>query len=272
MNKIVAILFDVSALIILTVSMVGGVGSIAVASSRKPPKYDHVVVVIMENHSFGQISQAGTAIYLKTLAKEGALFTNSYGVAHPSQPNYLALFSGSTQAVKDDGKHDFTSPNLATRLRGRGKTFVGYVETGSPRKHNPWESFAGARKFEQPLSDFPSNYAKLPAVSFVIPNLADDMHDGTIKQGDVWLETNLAAYANWSKRNNSLMIVTFDEDDSRSDNHIFTVFYGYGVQPGRYSEKIDHYAVLRAIEDIETISPLGASAAGEVTSRVWTRR
>src|SRR5438445_3151287 len=97
-----AVVRRVSMLAVLTASI--GLSGVAVASSRKPPKYDHVVVVVMENHTFEQISLAGRAApYLNKLAKGGALFDRSYGVAHPSQPNYFALFSGLTQDVHDDG-------------------------------------------------------------------------------------------------------------------------------------------------------------------------
>jgi acid phosphatase len=262
-----------SVVAILTISIALRVeAGVALASSSKPPKYDHVVVVIMENHSFDQIFQTQEAVYLKKLVKGGAVYDNSYGIAHPSQPNYFALFSGSTQGVDDDGTHSFAAPNLAGRLRAHGRTFAGYVEAGSPRKHNPWESFADAKGFEKSLADFPLDYAKLPSVSFVIPNLSDDMHDGAIKQADIWLRNHLGGFANWSKWHNSLLIVTFDEDDNHTKNHIFTVFYGFGIEPGRYSEEIDHYSVLRTIENIETISPLGTSAVRKVISSGWKRR
>ena len=262
-----------SILAVLVASMALSGAPQAVASSRKPPKYDHVVVVIMENHSFEQISLARRAApYLNKLAKGGALFDRSYGVAHPSQPNYFALFSGLTQGVHDDGMHGFAAPNLAARLRAHGKTFTGYVEAGSPRKHNPWESFADAKGSEKSLAHLPRDYAKLPSVSFVIPNLENDMHDGTIETADTWLRTHLGGYAAWSKKNNSLLVVTFDEDDYHTENHIFTVFYGSGIESGRYSERIDHYSVLRTIEDIESIPPLGTSVIRRVIASGWSRR
>src|SRR5262249_42292994 len=154
-----------------------------------------------------------------------------------SQPNYLALFSGSTHGVRDDGLHDIDAPNLAARLCAVGKTFVGYVEAGSPRKHNPWESFADAKRTEKSLAAFPGDYASLPAVSFVIPNLRNDMHDGTIGQADAWLKAHLGNYANWSLKHNSLLIITFDEDDYGIENRIFTVLYGASIKPGRYGER-----------------------------------
>ncbi|MES0056556.1 alkaline phosphatase family protein [Mesorhizobium sp. M0078] len=241
----------------------------AVALADAPPKYDHVVVVVMENHSFDQIAQPGAAPYLQKLARDGALFINSHGVAHPSQPNYLALFSGSTHGVRDDGFHDIAAPNLANRLHAVGKAFVGYAEAGSPRKHNPWESFADASGTGKSLTAFPRDFARLPAVSFVIPNLVNDMHDGTIVQADAWLKANLRTYANWSRKHNSLLIVTFDEDDYRLENHIFTVLYGAGIKPGRHAERIDHYTLLRTIEDIEGTKPLGATVVRKAIGSAW---
>lgn len=233
------------------------------------PAYDHVLVVILENHSFNQIFERGDAPYLRRLAKGGAVFTNAYGVRHPSQPNYFALFSGSTQGVGDDNRHDFDAPNLAASIAAAGKSFAGYIEAGSPRKHNPWQSFAGAAATERPLSAFPRRLDRLPSVAFVIPNLMHDMHDGTVEQADTWLEAHLGGYAQWAKGHSSLLIVTFDESDDAADQRILTLLYGAGIRPGQYAQKIDHYAVLRTIEAIEDLRPLGQSAGAPVISGPW---
>ncbi len=141
-------------------------------------------------------------------------------MTHPSQPNYLALFSGSTQGVTDDScPHTFTTASLGDQLIAAGRTFVGYCETcrtpappaagaaSTPRKHNPWVNFAtlpGAAT-NQPLTAFPTDFDQLPDVSFVIPNLTDDMHDGTVAQGDTWLQAHLGDYVTWAKTHNSLL-------------------------------------------------------------------
>lgn len=132
-----------SVLIVLAVGILLDPGAVALAGA--PPKYDHVVIVVLENHSFEQIAQPGVAPYLQILARNGALFENSHGVAHPSQPNYLALFSGSTHGIRDDGFHEIAASNLADRLHAVGKAFLGFAEAGSPRKHNPWESFVDGK-------------------------------------------------------------------------------------------------------------------------------
>ena len=79
---------------------------------------DHIVVVVEENHGYSQIIGNPDAVYINTLAKSGALFTNYHGVTHPSEGNYFALFSGSTQGVTDDGTYFFpNTPTLAGKLQ-----------------------------------------------------------------------------------------------------------------------------------------------------------
>jgi hypothetical protein len=244
---------------------------------------DHVVIVIEENHSYNQIVGNAEAPYLNQLMHEGALFTNSYAVTHPSQPNYLALFSGSTQGMTDDscGK-TYAAANLASELLEKKLTFTGYSEDlpkagftgctskGYARKHNPWVQFTNVpAELNQPFSAFPKDYAQLPTVSFVIPNHQDDMHDGTVRQADSWLKEHLGAYAEWAKTHNSLLIVTWDEDDNSKLNHIPTVFAGPMVKQGKYDEKINHYNVLRTVEELYQLPPLGESKQQEPIKTIW---
>ncbi|OAB38270.1 hypothetical protein PMSD_07865 [Paenibacillus macquariensis subsp. defensor] len=111
----------------------------------------------------------------------------------------------------------------------------------------------------RPLSDFPKDFTKLPTVSFVIPALSNDMHDGTVQEADSWLQSHLGKYAAWAETHNSLLIVTWDEDDFAKDNHIPIIFTGSGIKHGTYDHNINHYNVLRTIEDIYQIKPLGES-------------
>ena len=119
------------------------------------PEPAHTVVVVMENHSYADIIGNPAAPFINELASRGALFSRSYAITHPSEPNYLALFSGGTQGVTDDGcPYRFTAPNLAADLMKSGKSFAGYAEdlpgAGSPvcsageyaRKHVPWTDFS----------------------------------------------------------------------------------------------------------------------------------
>ena len=241
--------------------------SSALAETPSVPRPNHVVLVVMENRSYAEIRH--NAPFINDLAAKGALFTRSFAVSHPSQPNYFALFSGSTQGVEDNNSYTFTAPTLASALRAKGHSFTGYVERGSPRKHNPWESFVNSTDAERDLAQFPSDFSKLPTVSFVIPNLENDMHDGGIKQGDAWLRRHLADYAEWCMRTHDLLIVTFDEGDDKSKNQIFTLFYGKAVRSGRYGERIDHYTVLRTIEAMYDLPTLGKTAGIRPIDDIW---
>jgi acid phosphatase len=247
------------------------------------PTPAHVVVVIEENHGYWQIIGSPQAPYINTLATQGALFTKSYALTHPSQPNYLGLFSGSTQGITDDScPHTFSAQSLESELLAAGKTFVGYSE-GLPavgslvctsglyvRKHAPLTDFSRDHGSDhQPFTSFPTNFAKLPTVAWVIPNLNDDMHDGSIQQADSWLQTHLMAYATWAKNNNSLLIVQWDEDEGTTTNHIATIFVGPMVKPGKYSETINHYNILRTIEDMYGLAHLGSSAGAKAITDVW---
>jgi acid phosphatase len=78
-------------------------------------------------------SNSSKAPFINYLASKGALFVQSFAVSHPSQPNYFALFSGSTQGVRDNEDQTFDAPCLASELVAAGKSFAGYVEAGSPQ-------------------------------------------------------------------------------------------------------------------------------------------
>ena len=226
------------------------------AASDRP---DHIVIVIEENHGYNKIVHSSNAPFINSLTTQGTLFTNYYAVSHPSEPNYLALFSGSTQGVHDNGINVFKAPTLAGALQQAGLSFAGYAETGSPNRHNPWESFTESANVGRPFSQFPGNFESLPTVSFVVPNLYNDMHDGSIARGDRWLKDHLAGYVTWAKTHNSLLIVTFDEDDYQEGNHVLTVIVGDRVPVGQNNTPSSHLSLLRTIENMYGLPPLGES-------------
>jgi hypothetical protein len=226
------------------------------AASDRP---DHIVIVIEENHGYNEIVHSSDAPFINLLTTQGTLFTNYHAVSHPSEPNYLALFSGSTQGVHDDAIHIFKASTLAGALQQAGLSFVGYAETGSPNSHNPWETFTESANVGRPFSQFPGNFEGLPTVSFVVPNLDNDMHDGSIARGDRWLKDHLAGYVTWAKTHNSLLIVTFDEDDNQEGNHVLTVIVGEHVPAGQNSTLSSHLSLLRTIENMYGLTPLAES-------------
>lgn len=260
------------------------------------PLPDHIVILVLENHSYSQIVGSPDAPYINGLINDNkaAFFSESYGLSHPSQPNYLQIFSGSNQGVTSNNlplSFPFITPNLGAELIAATKTFIGYSESlpsvgyngefsgAYARKHNPWVNWQGISAngipaaSNQPFTSFPSNYNDLPTVSFVVPNEDNDMHNGsdptTITIGDSWTQANLDGYIQWAKLNNSLCIITFDEDDYFSNQHIYTLFIGQMVQPGSYSNHIDHYNILRLIEDIYNLPHAGAAATALPIDFCW---
>lgn len=255
------------------------------ASASAVPAFSHIVVVMEENHSYDDIiGDTNDAPYINSLAGQGALMTSSFGVSHPSEPNYMAIFGGDTFGLTGDScpVNEGNTANLGSELLAAGNTFAGYSEglpsTGSTkctsgsyaRKHSPWANFSNVPSADQKqFSAFPTDYNTLPTVSFVIPNLDDDMHDGTIAQGDSWLQNNLSNYATWAQQNNSLLVVTWDEDDYTESNQIPTIFVGAHVQPGQYSETINHYNVLATLEQAYGLPLAGQSSTAAPITDIW---
>jgi acid phosphatase len=262
-------------------------------------RFDHVVIVVMENKNFNQIiGRPDEAPYINnTLAHGGALFTNSFAISHPSQPNYLALFSGSTQGVTNDNcpKNFKNVPNLGAELIRAGLTFTGYsesmpsagytgcrsglIEFGYTRTHNPWADFSNVPAASNlTFASFPKDYARLPAVSIVVPNGCHDMHSCPRDNGDRWLKANISGYASWARSHNSLLIVTWDEDGTILEipllgggdgNKVATILYGAHVRSGTYGERITHYSLLRTLEDMYGLPHAGASATAPPITDVW---
>ncbi len=249
------------------------------------PTPAHVVVVVEENRSQTNIIENKAAPYINQLAAGGAMMAQSFAELHPSEPNYYALFAGNTLVSANVCPVNAgNTPNLGSELLAAGYTFAGYAESlpavGSTacsagkyaRKHVPWVSFSNIpANYSLPFSAFPppANYASLPTVAFVIPNLDNDMHDGSIAAGDAWLYQNLSQYAEWAKTNNSLLILTWDEDDNTSRNQIPTVIYGANVRPGAYTETISHYNVLSTLEQMYGLPKLGYAAAAPAITDIW---
>src|SRR6185312_7446458 len=125
--------------------------------------------------------------------------------------------------------------------------FVGYVDPGSPRKHNPWESFPEGFSVERSINAFPGDFSQLPDLAFVIPNLDHNMHDGTVAAADQWLNETIGAYAAWAAAHHSLLVVTWDEDDFTEGNRVPAILYGANIDPGTYGGSYTHYDMLASL-------------------------
>jgi hypothetical protein len=245
-----------------------------VGSITALPALGHVWVIVLENQSYGDIVGAPEAPYLNDLIARSGLATAYQGVAHPSQPNYLAMFSGSTQGVTDNDPHDLDAPTLADQLEAAGRSWRVFAEnvpagcstatlasggadgTGDyVRKHEPAISFRSISGDPTRCADIQPFAAFDPAaadLSFVIPNMCHDMHDCDVAAGDAWLESfvpRILDSAAWHDR--GVLIVTFDESDesSTTDNHLATVVSSPLVQAGTTSSvPHNHFSLLRTIQ------------------------
>jgi len=267
-------------------------------SASALPRPDHVVVVIEEDHSYQQIlgtpeNPPGVALpvlpspltqttYMRGLAGNGASFTNAYSIGHRNAETYQAIFSGMTsKEALYPGPNTWSSANLGSELIAAGLTFGGYSEslpyTGYSggdvglykHDHNSWASFTNIPAADKmPFTKFPTDFSKLPTVSYVVPNLDDNMHSGQPSQADHWLENNLDDYAEWATAHNSLLIVTWDESHAPTDQ-IPTIIFGAHVDTGKYSQTINQFNVLRTIEDMYGLARTGQAATAAPINDVF---
>jgi phosphatidylinositol-3-phosphatase len=238
------------------------------------PAFSHVFVIVMENHDYDEIISSEAAPYLNELAARYGLATAYTGLFHPSQPNYIALFSGSGQGVDDNDNHDLAALSLIDQLEAEGldwrvaaenvpsECFTGGFSDDGPdgpgtyaRKHNPAISFVGIQSSPErcakiiPLKAFDPGIAEF---QFIVPNLCHDMHDCPITDGDRWLSSwvpGLLASPAW--REGGVLFITFDEPQGgNADAPIPTFVISDAVPAGyRSSEPHTHYSLLRTIED-----------------------
>ena len=261
----------------------GAQGDVGVA-----PHASHVTIVLMENRDYNLVAGNSAAPYFnKTLVPQGVLLRNSHAITHPSEPNYLALFSGSTHGLNSDqcpfnvGK----AANVASELIAAKKTFTGYAESMPhdgfngcytanglfARKHVPWLDFSNVPAAD----DLVYNGWKTTNVAsfvWITPNMCNDMHDCSTQTGDTWLSKNLPPIIAWDKANDGLLIVTWDEadPDNSGTNHIATVFVGPMIKPGvADTQNVNHYGVLHTIETIFGLKCIASDCQAPVVSGIW---
>jgi hypothetical protein len=236
--------------------------------------FDHIFMVLLENVGYeAVVGNTRHAPYINyTLLPKGTLYTRSFGIGHPSLPNYLALFSGSTQGVTTDScsSGPFRAPNLYARMTQAGLTIQGLMEDlpydgfrgceydHYVKKHNPFPFFRGvpgsAWVVYNGLPDVVPNFA------FIVPNTLHDMHDGSraikIERGDRWLSENLPQFIHYANNHNGLVILTMDEGDV--GNHIPTLLIGPRIAEGATNNvQVNHYNVLKTITDNFGLRALG---------------
>ena len=202
------------------------------STSGSVPQFGHVVVVLEENHSYSDVIGNSAMPYLNSLASQYGLATQYFANAHPSIGNYFELTTGQIITNNDAFSGTVSSDNVVRHLLSAGKTWKSYAEnlpaagyTGGDvypysKHHNPFAFFTDVVNSQNqlnnlvPFSEFGADLAnsQLPAYSFIIPNMLDDGHDGSLNQADSWLRTNIAPLiASPNFQHDGLLIILFDE-------------------------------------------------------------
>jgi acid phosphatase len=229
--------------------------------------FNKVLYIIFENSEFNRtISQP----YFNQLKNDGALLTNFHAPIHPSQGNYIAMVSGSTFNINQDGPITINERSIADLLEESkkdwrlyaedypGNCFNGKTSQNYARKHVPFISFANIQtnparcskivNSSQFFSDLNSN--SLKEYSMYIPNLSNDGHNTGVAYADTWFRNTFDKILHSpSFPKDLLVIVTFDEGTTPV-NQIYTLLLGANIKPGILSNKpYNFYSLLRTIED-----------------------
>ncbi len=225
--------------------------------------YDHVVVIVLENHTRSQI----TASSAPFLAGFGAQATADYAVYPSSLPNYIALTSGTTQgcrSVANCGPHSLSVANLFHQLGPR----AGSLEESMPVpcdaanagayvvRHNPQVIYTddgncAATDLPLPADPAPLDVALAPAFTFVTPNQDHNMHSGAIATGDAWvaaLDARIRQTSEW-RSERTAVVVTFDEGTSSNEN----VYLAVDSNQGSAATDTAHATHADLLATIETV-------------------
>jgi len=257
--------------------------------SKAAPGAGHVLLLVLENHSFGQIIGSPDAPYLNRLANQYGLAVNYQAVSHPSLPNYLALTGGSAFGITSDCTScSVSAQNLADQLEARGLTWKAYLDgmpsacfTGASsgeyaKKHNPFLYYTDiasdptrCQRSIVPLATLSQDIAAgtLPNFSFVAPDQCHDMHSCSVAEGDAWLGSFLpGVLGSPAFQAGGTIFITFDEG-THSDNHVATLVIGPHVRGGgQFAASYDHYSLLRTVEDLFGLDHLGRASAQQTAS------
>jgi hypothetical protein len=276
----------------------GGVSS-KVTTTPPPPSAtaDHVFLVVLENHSFGQVIGNPAMPYLNGLATAHSLAADYFANAHPSIPNYFMLTTGNLETLDDNFTGTISDDNIVRALTGAGKTWKAYVEsipsvgyTGPNagtylKRHNPFSYLSDVAKspaqaanmvpFSQLSTDL--NAGSLPNFVYIVPNSQNDAHDcpgggssctddQELAAADAWLKANIDPVINSPKFGNSVLIITFDEsvatDFTNGGGQVATVLVGPHVKTGfRSSTTYQHQSLLHTMLQLLNVNDMpGASA------------
>jgi acid phosphatase len=237
--------------------------------------------VVEENHSFSEVIGNSAMPYLNGLTKQYGLATRYYADSHPSIGNYFMLTAGQIETTDDGFTGTVSDDNIVRELVKASKTWTCYAESlpsvgysggdSYPylKHHNPFAYFSDVVGTPQannlvPFSQFSSDLGNghLPDFSFIVPNVLNDAHDGSLGAADQWLSTNINPLIKSSsfRNDDSTLIIVFDEsvqsDLAHGGGHVVLAMIGARVKTGYQSTSLyQHQSTLRLV-----LSTLGVSS------------
>jgi phosphatidylinositol-3-phosphatase len=249
-------------------------GTAAPPAGSSTGRIQHVVWIVMENQDYGSIIGSGSAPYINSLAATYGLDTNYSAISHPSLPNYIALTSGSDQGIADDNdppSHPLNVASIFSQLPGGASRSL---EENMPSncapsdsgeyavRHNPETYYTNlgseCSNYDVPIGSAPDLSARF---TFVTPNLIDDMHDGTIADGDNFLRSYVPALMATPQYQSGSTVIFITWDEGNGGNQVPCIVispYTHGVRDGTpYS----HYSLLRTTEQLLGLPLLGNAAS-----------
>ena len=225
----------------------------------------------MENRSYPQAMQGA---YTASLTRDFAVAQNYHAVAHPSLPNYLALTSGSTWGISDDGYHRLGVTGLGGELTAAGISWKAYMEGmtqgcyDSPYpyalKHNPFAYYEGACPANvTSLNALAGDLAKPrpPRLAWITPGLCHDGHDCSTAVADAYLARlvpEILASAAWKE--NGLLLITWDEAEGDASNRVPCIVVAPRLLAGTSQRYYDHYSLLATVSRWLEVPALGQAA------------
>ncbi|MDP9065057.1 MAG: phosphoesterase [Pseudomonadota bacterium] len=84
---------------------------------RGVPHLDHVFLIMMENHAYGQVIGNPNMPYLNRYANTANLATRYFAVGHPSLTNYLEIVGGSNFGVRNDHAPNWHNGSCVPNLK-----------------------------------------------------------------------------------------------------------------------------------------------------------
>lgn len=248
------------------------------AAAGSAARTGSVFVIVMENRSY---AEAMAQPYTASLASQFALATNYYAVSHPSLPNYLALTSGSTWGISDDGYHSLPQGGVGHQLTQQDIPWRAYMESmtagcqDSPSpyavKHNPFAYYGGAcPENVVPLSQLDADLSgSTPRFAWITPNLCNDGHDCSSRVADDFLRglvPKILASEAW--RSGGVLFLTWDESDG-SDNRVPLIVASPDLTVHSTSSRHDHYSLLATVEDRLGVPRLGEAQQADPLNELF---